>query len=866
MRSPAVPPKSRRPAAPASSAKRPAASSKRKARADAAPATETPATKIEFRRGEETIKVSDRLPMLPLRDVVVFPHMSISLLVGRLPSVNAIEKAMSRDRTLFVTAQKRSEVADPQHDELFRTGTIVRVLQLFRLPDGTLRVLVEGLVRAEAKRFQWSNDFYTVQVAVAPDPDVLGPEHEALTRHALQLFQDYVHLNRRIPDEVVTTTTALTDPVQLSHTLAANLLVKVPVKQRLLEAADAATRLRLLAETLSAELEIVRLERKIEGQVRSQVHKNQKEFYLNEQMKAIRKELGHQNEFAGELEDLQESIRKAKLPREVRVKAVKELERLARMSFMSPEATVVRGYIDWLAALPWRTTTRDNLDIANVQQVLDEDHFGLKKVKERLVEYLSVLKLTGKNKAPILCLVGPPGVGKTSLGKSIARALGRRFVRVALGGVRDEAEIRGHRRTYIGSMPGRIIQSLRRAGSRNPVFLFDEIDKLGADWRGDPSSALLEVLDPEQNHTFNDHYLEVDFDLSQVMFVCTANSLSAIPAALADRMEVIRLPGYLETEKVEIAKRFLFPKQRAAAGLEAGDIEITDEALRELVHGWTREAGVRNLERELAGVCRKVAKRKAEGTLVGTALIGPAELVASLGPRRHTDLAIERHSRIGVANGLAWTESGGEVLTIEVSVLPGKGELLLTGKLGDVMRESGQAALSYARARATQLGLDRWFHRDIDVHVHVPEGAMPKDGPSAGITMATALISALTGVPTRSDLAMTGEITLRGAVLPIGGLTEKLVAARRAGIHTVLVPRANEKDVAEVPEEVRADLTFVIVDTMDDVLEHALDRSPVTAITNVAAVKAVTAMTAVTAVATDDPASPPDEAPGNYAH
>jgi ATP-dependent Lon protease len=837
----------RAPAAPEAPAA--AVARRRPAAAAESPGPEATGARLEFRRGEETLRVSDRLPLLPLRDVVVFPYMTIPLLVGRLPSVNAIEKAMARDRMLFVTAQKRSEVADPQHDELHRIGTIVRVLQLFRLPDGTLRVLVEGLIRAEVKRFQWSNDYYVVHLAAAPDPDSPGPEHEALTRHALQLFQDYVHLNRRIPDEVVPTTTAITDPVQLSHTIAANLLVKVPVKQRLLEAPDAASRLRLLAETLAAELEIVRLERKIEGQVRTQVHKNQKEFYLNEQLKAIRKELGHQNEFSNELDELNESIRKAKMPREVRAKAMKELERLTRMSFMSPEATVVRSYIDWLAALPWRAVTRDNLDIANVQQVLDEDHFGLKKVKERLVEYLSVLKLTGKNKAPILCFVGPPGVGKTSLGKSIARALGRRFIRVALGGVRDEAEIRGHRRTYIGSMPGRVIQSLRRAGTRNPVFLLDEIDKLGADWRGDPSSALLEVLDPEQNHTFNDHYLEVDFDLSQVMFICTANSLGSIPPALADRMEVIRLPGYLETEKVEIAKRFLLPKQRAAAGLEPGDIAVTDEALRDLVHGWTREAGVRNLERELAGLCRKVAKRKAEGTLEGTAVIGTGELVASLGPQRYTDSALEHRSRVGVANGLAWTETGGELLTIEVSVLPGKGELQLTGKLGDVMRESGQAALSYARARATALGLDRWFHRDIDVHVHVPEGAMPKDGPSAGITMATALISALTGIPTRSDVAMTGEITLRGAVLPIGGLTEKLVAARRAGVRTVLLPRANEKDLSEVPEEVRADLAFVSVETMDQVLEHALDRSPQEPVTVVPA-----------------SAPPPDEAPGRYAH
>ncbi len=780
--------------------------------------------RLSITRGDETFTFSDRLPLLPLREVVVFPYMTIPLLVGRLPSINAIEKAVARDRVLFVTAQTRGDVADPQHDELFKVGTIVRVLQLFRLPDGSMRVLVEGLCRAQVQRFQWSTDFYMVSVATLIDDVHTGPETEALQRNALQMFQDYVHLNRRIPDEVLATTAAISDPVQLALTIASHLLVKVPVKQRLLECADTESRLRLLAETLAGELEIVRLERKIEGQVRSQVHKNQKEFYLNEQLKAIRKELGHQNEFSNEIDELGAAIKKAKMPREVRARAVKELERLSRMSFMSPEATVVRSYIDWLSGLPWRTVTKDNLDIANVEQVLDEDHYGLKKVKERIVEYLSVLKLTGKNKAPILCFVGPPGVGKTSLGKSIARALGRRFIRVALGGVRDEAEIRGHRRTYIGSMPGRIIQNLRRAGSRNPVFLLDEIDKLGADYRGDPSSALLEVLDPEQNHTFNDHYLEVDFDLSQVMFVCTANSLYTIPPALVDRMEVIRLPGYLETEKVEIAKRFLLPKQLAAAGLEAADMSVADAALRDLVNGYTREAGVRNLEREIAGLCRKVAKKKAEGKLDKPVKVTPAMLGKLLGPRRWLDTSVERVSRIGVANGLAWTETGGELLTIEVSILPGKGDLVLTGKLGDVMRESGQAAMSYARGRAAQLGLDRWFHREIDVHVHVPEGATPKDGPSAGITIATALVSALTGQPTRADVAMTGEITLRGTVLPIGGLNEKAVAARRAGMKTVLVPKANAKDLSEIPEQVRADLTFVEVETMDEVLEHALER------------------------------------------
>ncbi|TMQ64110.1 MAG: endopeptidase La [Candidatus Eisenbacteria bacterium] len=762
--------------------------------------------------------------MLPLRDVVIFPYMTIPLLVGRVPSIHAIEKAVARDRVLFVTAQKRSEVADPSHEELYRIGTVVRVLQLFRLPDGTMRVLVEGICRARAEHFLWTTDCYTVRIAVLPEQSAVGPEIEALMRNVLGLFNDYVHLNRRIPDEVLMTANNITDPAALAHTVAAHLLVKVPEKQALLEVESAAERLKRLSQMLASELEIVKLERKIEGQVRSQVHKNQKEFYLNEQLKAIRKELGHHQEFANEIGELEVAIKRARMPREVAAKAVKELERLSKMSFMSPEATVVRNYLDWLVSLPWSKTTRDHDGIQEVEQILDEDHYGLRKVKERIVEYLAVLKLTGKNKGPILCFVGPPGVGKTSLGKSIARALDRRFVRMSLGGVRDEAEIRGHRRTYIGSMPGRVIQNLKKAGSKNPVFLLDEVDKLGADFRGDPAAALLEVLDPEQNHTFNDHYLEVDFDLSQVMFICTANSLYNIPPALIDRMELIRLPGYLENEKIEIARAFLVPKQVQAAGLEPSDLRIGVPALRALVNRYTREAGVRNLEREIAGLARKVAKRKAAGRLKGRVTITADNLHRYLGPMRYIDSVLERTARVGVANGLAWTDVGGEVLTIEVSILPGKGDLLLTGKLGDVMRESGQAALSYARARAVALGLDKWFYRDVDIHVHIPEGASPKDGPSAGITMCVALVSALTGVPTKPDVAMTGEITLRGTVLPIGGLNEKAVAARRAGVKTMLIPRANEKDLSEVPEEIRQDLEFVLIDNMDQVLGHALER------------------------------------------
>ncbi len=813
-----------------------------------------PGPALVVTRGEETFQVRDRLPLLPLRDVVVFPSMTIPLLVGRLPSISALEKAVARDRLLFVTAQTRSEVADPTHEELYPVGTLARVLQLFRLPDGTMRVLVEGLVRCRARRFLWSNDYFTVKLALVPEaPPAGGPELEAAQRHVLGQFNDYVHLNRRIPDEVLTTASALTDPMALSYTLAAHLLVKVSQKQRLLEAAGPAERLRLLGEMLGAELEILKLERKIEGQVRSQVHRNQKEFYLNEQLKAIRKELGHQNEFASEIDDLSVAIRKARLPREVLAKAMKELDRLSKMSFMSPEATVVRNYLDWLVSLPWARASRDQSDMAKVESILDEDHFGLQKVKERIVEYLAVLKLTKKNKGPILCLVGPPGVGKTSLGRSIARALSRRFVRVALGGVRDEAEIRGHRRTYIGSLPGRVIQSIRRAGTRNPVFLLDEIDKLGADFRGDPASALLEVLDPEQNHTFNDHYLEVDFDLSQVMFICTANSQHSIPPALVDRMETLRLPSYHESEKVQIARRFLIPKQIKAAGLEPANLQIAAPALAALIRSYTREAGVRNLEREIAGLCRKAARRKAAGQLEGAMNVTLSNLHRFLGPPKYIDLAVERVDRVGLANGLAWTEAGGDVLTIEVSILPGKGELQLTGKLGEVMRESAHAALTWIRSRAERLGLDKHFHREVDVHVHVPEGATPKDGPSAGISIALAMVSALTGIPTRHEVAMTGEITLRGNVIAVGGLTEKSLAARRAGLEVMLLPRSNEKDIAEMPEEVREGLELVLVESMDQVLDRALERK-------------VEPRTAAPPPPAAPVVKPQEEGPAEYAH
>jgi ATP-dependent Lon protease len=754
--------------------------------------------------------------------------MTIPLLVGRVASVNAIEAAVQKDRVVFVLAQKRPEVADPASKDLHRVGTIVRVLQLFRLPDGTMRVLVEGICRGRGKKFFTEKESMSASVAILKDDVKQDAQLEALIRNVLASFNDYVHLNRRVPDEVLATANNITNPVLLSYTVASHLLLKVGVKQQILEEDDLLDRFRLLSKTLASELEILKLERKIEGQVRSQVTKNQKEFYLNEQLKAIRKELGYANEFSNEVEELTLQVKKAKMPKDVHEKAMKELDKLGKMSFMSPEATVVRNYIDWLVSLPWSVLTDDNGDIKGVEGILNEDHYGLKKVKERILEYLAVMKLAGTLKGPILCFVGPPGVGKTSLGKSIARALGRKFSRMSLGGVRDEAEIRGHRRTYIGSMPGRIVQALRKAGSRNPVMLLDEIDKLGTDFRGDPASALLEVLDPEQNHTFNDHYLEVDLDLSQVMFITTANSLYSIPSALLDRMEIVRLPGYLEFEKVRIAKEFLIPKELKAHGLEATDLKITDDALRDVIGSYTREAGVRSLEREIAAICRKVAKKKAiaqQAKKTRTFKVTAGNVAAYLGVPKFLDSQIEKRSRIGVATGLAWTEVGGDVLTVEVSVLPGGGALSMTGKLGETMRESGQAALSYIRSRAQTLGLEKNFYKEIDVHVHLPEGAIPKDGPSAGITMATALVSALTGVPTREDVAMTGEITLLGNVLPIGGLNEKVVAAARAGVKIVIIPKQNEKDLKELPGFLKQAVQFRLVETMDQVLEIALNPS-----------------------------------------
>jgi ATP-dependent Lon protease len=782
---------------------------------------------MRIEKDDEILEIDEKLALLPLRDVVLFPHMTVPLLVGRVPSVNAIEEAVAGNRVLFATAQKRPDVVDPQKDDLYRLGTVVRVLQLFRLPDGTMRVLVEGLVRARVRRFLSADDFYLARVEALEDSEDPGSETEALMRSVAGAFNEYVHLNRRISDEVLLTVNNISDPAAFAYTVASHLQVKVAVKQELLELDTVTERLRHLNQTLQSELEIVKLERKIEGQVRSQVHKNQKEFYLNEQLKAIRKELGFQNEFSGELEELERQLKKAGMPKEVKEKAEKELDRLGKMSFMSPEATVLRTYLDWLVSVPWKKTTKDNLDLPDVKRILDEDHYGLKKVKERILEHLAVVKLSeGRIRGPILCFVGPPGVGKTSLGKSIARAMGRRFVRMSLGGVRDEAEVRGHRRTYIGSMPGRIVQAMKRAGTVNPLILLDEIDKLGADWRGDPSSALLEVLDPEQNNTFNDHYMEVDYDLSKTLFITTANYRDGIPAPLLDRMEILELPGYLGTEKLAIAKRFLVPKQLAACGLDADAVSLSDAVLESIIAGYTREAGVRSLERQINALVRKVARKKAEDDALGQVRITVRQVPSYLGPPRYLESPLEKKFRVGVANGLAWTEAGGDVMTIEVTTVAGKGGLDLTGKLGDVMRESGIAAMTYARKNAEAWGLGRWFYQDLDTHIHVPEGAIPKDGPSAGITMAVALVSALTGIPTRPEVAMTGEITLRGTVLPIGGLTEKVVAAKRAGVKTVIIPKGNAKDLVEIPAEVKRTLTFIEVEHMNEVLSHALERPP----------------------------------------
>jgi ATP-dependent Lon protease len=763
-----------------------------------------------------------RVPLLPLRDIIVFPHMVVPLFVGRQKSIRALEEAMNKQKFILLAAQKDAKTNDPAEEDIYRVGTLGTVVQLLRLPDGTVKVLVEGKRRARIGRYLSNAEFFLVEAEPVEEEGIKTTEVEALVRSVNTTFENYVKLNKKIPPEMIMSVASIDDPARLGDTIVAHLGIKLEDKQTLLEMTNAAERLEKVLGFMRSEIEILEVEKRIRTRVKKQMEKTQKEYYLNEQMRAIQKELGEKDEFKNEIQELEERIKQKKMSAEAREKAEKELKKLKMMSPMSAEATVVRNYIDWMISLPWHEYTEDKLDIKEAEQVLEDDHYGLDKVKQRILEYLAVQSLVGQVKGPILCLVGPPGVGKTSLGKSIARATGRKFVRVSLGGVRDEAEIRGHRRTYIGALPGKIIQSMKKAGSGNPVFLLDEVDKMSTDFRGDPSSALLEVLDPEQNATFNDHYLDVDYDLSKVMFVTTANTLERIPRPLQDRMEIIRIAGYTEIEKLNIAKRYLVPKQREANGLQEHNIVLPDAVLMAIIRHYTKEAGVRNLERDIASVCRKVAVEVVKKDRDAHIRVTTKSLVSYLGPPRYRFGKAEVEHRIGVATGLAWTDLGGELLATEVQVMPGKGKLLITGRLGEVMQESAQAAMSYVRSRAEELGLERDFYQKIDLHIHIPEGAIPKDGPSAGITMATALVSALTRIPVRHDLAMTGEVTLRGHVLAIGGLKEKVLAAHRGGIKRVLIPVENEKDIREIPPVILKSIQLETVDHMDQVLRKAL--------------------------------------------
>ena len=776
------------------------------------------ATEVDF---------SGSFAVLPLRDVVVYPHMVIPLFVGRDKSIAALDHATQKNQQILLVAQKRADVDDPDAGDMYETGALANILQLLKLPDGTVKVLVEGSQRVQIQEFLASDDYF--EARVAPVDEQIGlsdKEVEVLMRSATSLFDQYVKLNKKVPPEVLTSLSSIDEPSRLADTMASHMSLKLEEKQHVLEISDVQERLEHLMGLMEGENDILQLEKRIRGRVKQQMEKNQREYYLNEQMKAIQKELGELDEAPNEIEELTQRIEKAGMPKTVLQKAMTELNKLKMMSPMSAEATVVRNYIDALVGVPWKKRTKTRIDIGKAEEVLEADHYGLEKVKERILEYLAVQQRVRKLKGPILCLVGPPGVGKTSLGQSIARATNRKFVRMALGGVRDEAEIRGHRRTYIGALPGKIVQNITRAGVRNPLFLLDEIDKMAMDFRGDPASALLEVLDPEQNHTFQDHYLEVDIDLSEVMFVATANTMN-IPPALLDRMEVIRLSGYTEDEKINIATRYLIPKQVENNGLEKDELKFSEAAVRDIVRYYTREAGVRNLEREIAKVCRKVVKELLSNTRKKRAVrVTPGQLEGYLGVRRFRFGLAEEEDAVGQVTGLAWTEVGGELLRIEAALVPGKGGMTLTGQLGDVMKESIHAAMTVVRSRSEVLGLEPDFYQKMEAHIHVPEGATPKDGPSAGIGMCTALVSALTAIPVRSDVAMTGEITLRGEVLPIGGLKEKLLAAHRGGIRTVLIPSENEKDLTEIPKNVLKDLEIKPVQWIDQVLEVALVRMP----------------------------------------
>ncbi|OCH96967.1 endopeptidase La [Legionella jamestowniensis] len=776
----------------------------------------------------ENEEVTSLLPVLPLRDVVVYPHMVIPLFVGREKSIKALEASMVDNKQIFLVAQKKSSHDDPGAEDIYAVGTISSVLQMLKLPDGTVKVLVEGEQRAQAKEYTQERGFLeaTLEGIEEINEQMQQQEIEILMRSLMSQFEQYIKLNKKIPPEVLSSLASIEEPGRLADTIAAHLSLKVDDKQELLEILDVGTRLERLMAAIEGEIDLLHVEKRVRGRVKRQMEKSQREYYLNEQMKAIQKELGDLSEEGNEIEQLEASINKAGMPKEAKEKALSELQKLKMMSPMSAEATVIRNYLDWMLTVPWKRKNKIQFDLSKAERLLDKEHYGLEKVKERILEYLAVQQRVKRLKGPILCLVGPPGVGKTSLGQSIANATGRTFIRIALGGVRDEAEIRGHRRTYIGSMPGKIIQKLCKAGVKNPLIMLDEVDKMAMDFRGDPASALLEVLDPEQNHTFSDHYLEVDYDLSDVMFIATANSLE-IPAPLLDRMEVIRLPGYTEDEKIHIAESYLIPKQLVLNGLKPEEINIAESAVREIIRHYTREAGVRNLERDIASVCRKVVKEILTGKRVKKVTLTRNNIEKYLGVKKFRYGLAEEYDQVGQVTGLAWTSVGGELLTIEASMMPGKGKTTHTGQLGEVMQESIHAAMTVVRSRAKSFGIAEDFYDKNDFHVHVPEGATPKDGPSAGIGMCTALVSVLTQIPVRADVAMTGEITLRGQVLPIGGLKEKLLAAHRGGIKHVIIPEENRKDLEEIPDNVLKKLTIHPVKTIEKVLELALQRSPV---------------------------------------
>ncbi|MCU0664540.1 MAG: endopeptidase La [Myxococcota bacterium] len=777
--------------------------------------------KSQERRDDETTRV---VPLLPLRDIIIFPHMVVPLFVGRDKSIAALEEAMKGDKGLLLCAQREAKTNDPGPDDIYEVGTLGTIVQLLRFPDETVKVLVEGNQRARIKQFVRTDEFFQVEVELVEQEATVGLELEALQRSVVSTFETYVKLNKSIPPEMLVTIQSVDDPSRLADMIVVHLAsLKLEDRQSILENPEPKGRLERMLELMQSEIEIIQVEKRIRARVKKQMEKTQKEYYLNEQMQAIQRELGEKDEFRSEILELEEKLKKKPgVTEEALDKGRRELKKLSMMSPMSAEATVVRNYLEWITELPWGERTDNQIDLDAAERILEEDHYGLKKIKERILEYLAVQALVGKLKGPILCFVGPPGTGKTSLARSVARATGRKYIRLSLGGVRDEAEIRGHRRTYIGAMPGKIIQSLRKVGTRNPVFLLDEVDKMSSDFRGDPASALLEVLDPEQNFMFNDHYLDLDYDLSDVMFITTANTLSGIPLPLQDRMEIIELSSYTEFEKLHIAKRYLVPRQTKESGLEGLSLEFGEAALRTVINHYTRESGVRNLEREIGSVCRKIARRVVAEGKDKPIEVTPKDVPKYLGVPKHTVGRKEEEDRIGLVNGLAVTNVGGDLLPTEVSVLPGKGNLKLTGRLGDVMQESAQAALSYVRSRSSVLGLEEDFYQKVDIHVHFPEGAVPKDGPSAGITAATCLVSALTKMPVRSDVAMTGEITLRGHVMPIGGLKEKILAAHRGRVRTVILPKENRKDIHDIPSRVLRVMRLVLVDHMDDVLAEAL--------------------------------------------